>query len=317
MKRMICLLFLALAVRVFPLVTDYTPHAPIKAWSQKPQKEHFYVMTYYQQLTSERVFTAQGELTSLSDYLGIANVNPQLGKSILVADISLGLTPAFGVQVIAPYIASHQLAANSDTDAAEEDIVGDTGFGDVDVGVWFAPQSGRIIQYVFGAMYHISSGSSPYKVSSTDGISGGNQPLSTGLGYSYLSINAKIDAIIMKNLTVSFLADYRHNHLYIQNGYEPTSRKGDVYTFAARAVCFYKPVTLSLAAYYSDSFDNIDDRYLKKNTGISQFSLLPQVGVSVPLVPFVDIIHLGYAVPISGKNMIFSNYVLIGIDFSI
>ena len=313
MKKVIVLILLMLSSRAMPFVTDYTIHGPMKGWAIKPGKEHFYISTFYQYLSTQNAFHAGGENLSLKDYFGVADANPVLTQSILTADVSLGLTPFLGVQVIAPVIAEYRIHANAGP--ADKDLVSPRGIGDIDLGLWFVPKFLQDWGVIFSGMYHIMSGTSPYIVAVSDNGFATSQPLATGLGYSYLSFAARADMTMASWLSASMLLDYRHNHYYIQDGYEPTSKFGDVVTCGARVLTHTNAFAMSLAVQVTRSFDDIEQGFYKRGSAFSLLTLQPRVAVLAPKIKFVDSIFLGYVAPISGKNQILADYLSVGVDF--
>ena len=315
MKQLVVVLCFICLSRAFAFVTDYAIQSPMRGWAAKPGKEHVFISLYYQQLCTSSAFSSSSDKLSLKDYIGISNVDPAIKKNVAYADISLGLTPTFGVQVIVPFVSGYRLSDNSDAGFAKADINGDSGFGDVDLGVWFNPKPFQNMRFVFSGLYHITSGTSPYEVSTADGIFGSNQPLSTGLGYSYLSFSAKSDVHLIGGLSASFSLGYQYNRYFIQNGYEPTSKMGDIFSAAARVHYTKSFLSFSLTTQYAGSFDDIESGYSRRDTGQSLLSMLPQLGISAPRIPFLQVIHFGFVTPLAGKNIIFPDYVFVGVDF--
>ncbi|RMD97426.1 MAG: hypothetical protein D6814_09495 [Calditrichaeota bacterium] len=315
MKKKLFAALMLVSIPVSAFVTDYVHYLPLKGWALKPGKEHFYVQAYTKMLNSQHTFNSSGDKITLTQYFNIAGAQPHITKNIHVLDASLGLSSRFGVQVIVPYVTNYRLHANGSGENEGEMLVGDSGIGDIDLILWFGRTQLSRGRFVFSGRYHMTNGTSPYRLSSTDGITGVNQPLATGLGYSYLSLDVKGDVRLYRSIWLSGMAGYRYNRYFVENGYEATSKMGDIVTLAARAKYEGRIVTASLATGWVMSLKNISEGYEREGTDRAFVSLFPQIGVSVPWLSFVDLIHAGYVIPLAGKNIVSTDYFVLGVDF--
>ena len=80
------------------------------------------------------------------------------------------------------------------------------------------------------------------------------------------------------------------------------------FSFGARALYSINVVSLSLAGHITKGLDKIDDGSKKKNTGIVLYSIVPQIGFSVPKIPFLQLVHLSYTAPLASENLVFTDY---------
>ncbi len=306
--------WLALVSHAYSFVTDYSLYGPLRGWTTKPGKEHFFISTYFQYLHTNESFDSKGDLRTLKEYLGLLNVNPSLHRSTVTADVNLGLTPSFGVQVVVPYIVEHSFRANEDAGYVEEDIPGDTGFGDVDVGVWFVATPWQDVRLLISGKYHITSGTSPYTVTSSDGIYGINQPFASGTGYSYVNLNIASDVELLPSLAASFFASCQINQSFSEDGCRTLSRMGNIMMLGSRVFYSYKSLFFSLGLHYAFSADNVEQDIVRRESGLRILTLLPQFGFAIPAIGFIDSVHFGYTAPLSGKNQFSPDFVIVGID---
>ena len=288
----------------------------LKGFTYTPTSHHAFINAGIIHFSTNSGYDSEGKKTTFKDYSN-DSVDPELIKTSINLSGLYALNNKFGFSIIVPFIAQYKLKANPSKGYYEEDMLGDTGIGDVKFGAWYLIRNSLRNRILASAEYRTTTGTSPYKIyyeETVNGTEGHNQPFSTGLGYSSYNFALLTDIVVMPKLLLSLRARYNINNEFKEDDYfSEKSKKGNEIHLLSRVLYdLTERFDIGFSINYITAGDGKVDGNKDDNSNFYILSILPQIGFQ--LLPNSQIISftLGYSLPLRGKNYLSKDSLLFG-----
>ncbi len=274
---------------------------PIPGLTFVPQAGHLGLSAQYISGASNSSFDSDGELNDLNEnYERIAD--PDYVRSMVFLRVDYSITSRMGVYVVAPYVKKAELDWNMEPTftGALDDLSGQTGLGDVNIGGWYRLLDKKKQSVNVSGAYVLATGTSPDEINDTD-LS------STGAGHTALIAAVSADFVASPTILLSLTGQYQVNQEanFEIDDLSISVENANVMQILGRfTYSLSKNLSIGMDAdYFSARESKLDDEMIEE-TDYSGLLLTPMIGHHDTTNELNMRIRVGYQLTYSGRNIL-------------